>query len=292
MTRFILDSGDPEEYYAIKKLLTKHDKELWGGTTNPTLIAKKLSDRKVSAQEAFNLQKEIIQEILKIVPGVVSAEVYSDLETEASEMIVQGREIASWHERIAVKLPTTSEGFKARTALRKENILTNNTLVFSQQQIYAICLHERLIVKELGEREGEYPPFISPFVGRLDDQGEDGLKLVENGMEIKNNFKEKLWMLEASVRSVYHLIKGLELKTELMTIPAKIFYEWLESKDNPQPEKDLVKPELWIPPQTLTQIQSLEEFQKNLEEKTLNISHPLTEKGLLRFAKDWQNILQ
>lgn len=292
MTKLILDSGDPQEYRDISNLSKEKGYELWGSTTNPTLIAKKLAGKKLTHEEAFQLQKEIIDEITHIVPGAVSAEVYADDTTRAEEMIEQGREIASWHQRVVVKLPTTFEGFKARTILRKENIITNNTLVFSQEQIFAICLHEHLIHTTYGNREGKWPPFISPFVGRLDDIGEDGLTLVKNGMEIKKNFPEDLWMLEASVRTVSHLKEGMKLGTELITAPASIYSSWLGEEDIPKEAKNLRAPSLWQIPDHLKEISTLDEFYNAIKNNELTISHELTSKGIIRFVQDWQAILK
>lgn len=112
-TKFLLDSGDPDEYREIAKLAKDHGSELWGSTTNPTLIAKTILNKKFTQDEAFQLQKEIVLEIVRLLPGAVSAEVYADESTTADEMIAQGREIATWHQRVVVKLPTTLEGFKA-----------------------------------------------------------------------------------------------------------------------------------------------------------------------------------
>ena len=158
-----------------------------GGTTNPSLIAKKLAGEKVTQDEAFFKQKEIIFELLEIVPGAVSAEVYADMTTPAEAMVEQGREIAKWHERIHVKLPTTIEGFKARTVLRQLGIPTNNTLVFSQEQIFAICLHEEIIQRQTPIKN-TWPPFISPFVGRLDDLDFNGMDLIADGIKLKKMF--------------------------------------------------------------------------------------------------------
>ncbi len=291
MTKFILDSGDPQEYQKIAQLAREHGQELWGGTTNPSLIAKKLTGKKLTQQEAFELQKEIIYEIVEIVPGAVSAEVYADPTTTAPEMIEQGREIASWHKRIVVKLPTTLEGFKARTELRKDSILTNNTLVFSQEQIVAICLHEALIAKEYGKREGEWPPFISPFVGRLDDIGEDGLNLVGLGMELKKHFSEPLWMLEASVRTIHHFAQGIALGSELITAPASLYLEWFTTPYNKKETPELNKAKLIDIPPIIASMPTLTAFITALQENRLNISHPLTEKGIIRFTEDWQAIL-
>ena len=200
MTKFLLDSGDPDEFRLISNLAKENNSQLWGATTNPTLIAKKLSgpstslrgnNKKLSQKEAFQLQKQIVLEILDLVPGAVSAEVYADQKTKASEMIEQGKEIAAWHRRIVVKLPTTIEGFKARTQLRKNGIMINNTLVFSQQQVFAICLHEQIIQREFGPitpKANGWQCFVSPFVGRLDDINQNGMQLVENSMKMKNEF--------------------------------------------------------------------------------------------------------
>lgn len=292
MTRFILDSGDPKEYLSMASLTKSHGQELWGGTTNPSLIAKTLTGKKLTSQEAFDLQKEIVYEILDLVPGAVSAEVYADLETTGEQMAEQGREIASWHERIAVKLPTTIEGFKARTLLRKENIITNNTLVFSQQQIFAICLHEHIVTKTFSLPKTEWPSFISPFVGRLDDIGENGLSLVQHGMKIKQLFPENLWMLEASVRSNTHIKAGIELGSELITVPAKMLEIWFSGQTTTDPQQNLTTPDIWEAPTELLSLSTIDDFMEALTTKRLAIDHPLTEKGIIRFTEDWQAILK
>lgn len=296
MTKFLLDSGDPDEYRKIAELAKNNNSQLWGSTTNPTLIAKKLgTDKKYTREEAFNLQKEIILQIVQIVPGAVSAEVYADKDTKASEMIEQGQEIATWHDRVVVKLPTTVEGFKARTELRKLGITTNNTLVFSQEQIFAICLHEHIVQKQFGPFEEDFPPFISPFVGRLDDKGENGIDLVRNGMKIKALFKgSNLWMLEASVRSLEHIQDGIDANTELLTAPAKIFEQWFSrpyDTSSASISSSLKPIPYWQPTAELLKISTLDEFNYILATHTLNISHPLTDAGLERFAQDWQRIL-
>lgn len=293
MTRFILDSGNPDEYQTALELFTTNDQVLWGSTTNPSLIAKKLSETgsKLTIEEAFSLQKEIVTKILKIVPGAVSAEVYADAKTTAQEMIEQGREISEWNERIVIKLPTTKEGFIARAQLRKEHIVINNTLVFSQQQIYAICLQEHLLQREYHVK-GKWPCFISPFLGRLDDRGEDGSVLVRNGMELKKHFPEELWMLSASIRSVSHLKACIELGSELITAPLKVYTAWLEGTTQPQKDQSLSSPKLWEVPPHIKAIESLDEFNNAIETGTLDITHDLTEKGIEKFTEDWKALLK
>jgi len=297
MTRFILDSGDPNEYREIAKLAKEKGSELWGGTTNPSLIAKKLAGQKVTPQEAISKQKEIILELAEIVPGAVSAEVYADMTTSGEDMAQQGKEIATWHERVFVKLPTTIEGFKARTILRKEGIPTNNTLVFSQEQIFAICLHEEIIQRE-SKVDNLWPPFISPFVGRLDDLDFNGMDLVKEGMRIKQMFNTPLWMLEASVRVIEDFKKGIQLRSELITAPAKTYREWFllseyERKNISSQEHSASLQSIphWEAPLALLTTPDIDKFMQLLESGTLNINHPLTDKGILRFNEDWATIL-
>ena len=303
MIKFLLDSGDPDEYRDIATLAKQHGTELWGATTNPSLIAKKLAGKKISQQEAFDLQKQIVMEILDIVPGAVSAEVYADLHTTADEMIEQGKEIATWHERIFVKLPTTVEGFKARTELRKNKIPVNNTLVFSQEQVYAICLHEQLIQKQYGPVQNQWPPFISPFVGRLDDGGENGMGYVAHAMKLKQLFdtagQPNTWMLVASVRRIEHLKKSIDLQAEIITAPSKVYREWLTMPDDQKQgldtntyALDLKEIPVWQPTDEIRAIQSIEDFMQAIESNKLDIEHSLTTKGIERFTADWQAIIQ
>ncbi|MBI4078717.1 MAG: hypothetical protein HY429_00230 [Candidatus Levybacteria bacterium] len=306
MTRFLLDSGDPDEYREISSLAKQKGQELWGSTTNPTLIAKTISSKKITQDEAIALQKEIALEILKIVPGAVSVEVYADEITTAKEMISQGRDFAAWDKRIVVKIPTNIEGFKARSVLRKDGILTNNTLVFSLEQIFAICLHEEIIQQTYGPINSfsGWPPFVSPFVGRLDDSGVDGMELVEQSMVMKQklNFTfpqgRKVWMLEASVRSTSHIKRGINAEVELLTAPATVYKEWFtlkseerEKLDTQQYAASLSDLPKWEIPHHLLPTATEDAFFHLLTTDKLNIRHPLTDKGILRFAEDWKSIL-
>ncbi len=308
MTKFLLDSGDPDEFREISALAKKNGAILWSATTNPTLIAKKLVNKKVSQQEAFQLQKQIVLEIISIVPGAVSAEVYADANTTAEEMIIQGKDIATWHERVIVKLPTTIEGFKARSTLRKANIPINNTLVFSQEQIFAICLHEKIMSSEARSRsageksENSWPCFISPFVGRLDDIQIDGMQLVEHGMKIKEKVFERVptgipWMLVASIRRIEHMQRSIDCGSELITAPAKVYREWFTISDkqkeisNKDYAKDFAPIPYWEPSKELLEIETEEAFFEAISSGKLNIQHDLTDKGITRFAEDWKAII-
>lgn len=292
MTKFLLDSGDPIEYREISQLAKEKGSELWGATTNPSLIAKKLAGKKVTQQEALQLQKDLVMEILEIVPGAVSAEVYADNNTTAEQMIEQGKDIATWHERIYVKLPTTIEGFKARTELRKLGIAINNTLVFSQEQIYAICLHEELIRQTFNPKPNQWPSFISPFLGRLDDRGEDGLSMLKHGMELKNsNFDPNIsWMLSASIRNTYHVQQTIAVNCEIMTAPAKVYKDWFQNNIS-QAVPNLKEIPVWTPSDEVKKIQTIEDFTNAIETNVLNIHHDLTDQGIEKFTIDWKAII-
>lgn len=302
MTKFLLDSGDPQEYKEISALLKQKGNELWGSTTNPSLIAKKIASegKKLTTQEAFALQKQIVLEIIDIVPGAVSGEVYADDKTTSQEMVEQGREIASWHPRVVVKLPTTKEGFLARTELRKEGVGINNTLVFSQQQVFAICLHEKLMLQQYGPAKTGFPAFISPFVGRLDDKNENGLEFVSESIQILRKYftKDTAWMLEASVRNVYHMKAAIENNVELITVPASIYEEWFGLTPQEQDEINvndhlaaLKNIPIWQPSENILAISNINELMQAIESEKLNITHPLTTAGIDKFVKDWKAIL-
>lgn len=299
MTKFLLDSGDPLEYQEIASLAKSKGSQLWGATTNPSLIAKKLAGQKFTKEEAVNLQKKIVLEIVDIVPGAVSAEVYADQITTGEDMAEQGREIASWHPRVVVKLPTNLEGFRARGMLRKEGVGINNTLVFSQQQVFAISQHEKIMKSLYGPAKNHLPSFISPFVGRLDDKGENGLVFLHHAVNMTQTMFEKdlVWMLEASIRNLAHFKAGIDMGCELTTVPAKVYREWFGLSKEEQDTIDLTPPRslidipTWQVPVELTSITSETELMSTMTDGTLDISHPLTTSGIDKFVADWQAIL-
>lgn len=165
-----------------------------GVTTNPSLIAKEKRDL-----------KETIKEISDIVDGPISGEVIS-LDYEG--MIKEGEELASIHSNIVVKIPMTRDGLKAVSYLSKNNIKTNVTLIFSSTQAL------------LAARAGA--TYVSPFLGRLDDIGFNGLKLIE---EIKDIFKAhdiKTEIIAASVRNSIHIVESAKLGADIATIPPTV----------------------------------------------------------------------
>lgn len=214
-------------------------------------------------------------------------------------MIEQGREIATWHPRIVVKLPTTLEGFKARTALRQEGIPINNTLVFSQEQSFAITLHEKIMTNTYGKPRTDWPCFISPFLGRLDDKGENGLSFLNHATTTLHTLfgTDTCWMLAASLRNARHMKGSLLSRAELITAPSKVYKEWFALSDEEQqnlsvqPESELTEIPIWQPHESLLHITTIEAFMHALEEGRLDISHPLTTAGIEKFVEDWQEIL-
>lgn len=165
-----------------------------GVTTNPTLVAKE--------GKTF---KEVIPEICKIVDGSISAEVIS-LDSEG--MVKEAKEMAQWHKNVTIKVPMTEEGVKAIKALSKEGIKTNCTLVFSANQAL------------LAARAGA--TYVSPFVGRLDDMGQDGMELVAEILDVFDNYKFKTQVIVASVRHPQHVKQAAMLGAHVATIPYPI----------------------------------------------------------------------
>jgi len=162
-----------------------------GVTTNPSLVAK----------EGRRLE-EVIREICSIVQGPVSAEVTA---LDAEGMIQQAHELASWSPNVVVKIPLIPEGIKAVRVLSRESIRCNVTLCFSPVQA--------LIAAKAGAA------YISPFVGRLDDVGHDGLQLVEQILTIYRNYGFDTEVIVASCRTVTHVVQAALLGADIATIP-------------------------------------------------------------------------
>ena len=166
-----------------------------GVTTNPSLIAK----------EGVDFEKRV-KEITKVIKGPVSAEVISN---DPKEMIREGKKFATWAKNIYVKCPMTPEGLIATQALTKAGIRVNMTLVFSAAQA--------LLAAKAGAA------FVSPFIGRIDDMGQDGMELIAEIVEIYKNYDFKTEVLVASVRSPRQVAEAAMLGADICTVPAKIY---------------------------------------------------------------------
>ena len=165
-----------------------------GVTTNPSLVMKEGKDFKAT-----------ILEMCSHVP-CVSAQVTA---TDAPGMIKQGEEYASWHKNGVVKVPMTTEGLKAVSHFSKKKIRTNVTLVFSVPQA--------ILAAKAGAT------IISPFIGRLDDQGEDGMALIAEIMEVWSHSKFATEVLVASTRHPRHIVDAARLGAHICTIPVDVF---------------------------------------------------------------------
>jgi transaldolase len=179
-----------------------------GCTTNPSLIAK--SGRKFET---------VLAEICEIVDGPISAEVIS---TNAAGMIEEGRRLAKLHENIVVKVPMIAEGLKATKALSSEGIAINVTLIFQPAQ--------GMLAAKAGAS------FLSPFVGRLDDYGEDGMAMVGTLVEMLENYDYPAEVLVASVRHPNHFIEAARMGAHVATCPFKVIEQLLH---HPMTDKGL-----------------------------------------------------
>ena len=209
--KFFVDTADVAE---IKRL---NDTGLVDGvTTNPSLVAK-------SGRDFI----DVIKEICDLVNGPVSAEVTA---TDAAGMIEEGRKLAKVAGNVAVKVPLTEAGLVACKTLSGEGTPVNVTLCFSAAQA--------LLAAKAGAA------FISPFVGRLDDIGQDGMNLIGEIAEIYSNYDFATEILVASVRSPQHVVDAARIGADVCTLPPGVIWQLFK--------------------------------------------HPLTDKGLEAFLKDWE----
>ena len=189
-----------------------------GVTTNPSLIAKEGRDF-----------VETVKEITTIVDGPISAEVIS---LEADKMVEEAKPLAAIHKNIIIKIPMCAEGLKAVKQLTKLGIKTNVTLIFSAAQAL------------LAARAGA--TYVSPFLGRLDDIGTNGMILIEEIADIFKLHNIKTEIIAASIRNPIHVIDAARAGCDIATVPYKVIAQM--------------------------------------------INHPLTDKGIERFLKDWETV--
>ena len=172
-----------------------------GVTTNPTLVSK----------EGLSDYKAVVKEICSIIPGPVSAEVVVE-GTQA--MLEQARDIATWADNVMVKIPSTTEGLEVISTLAKENIKVNMTLCFSVNQAL------------LGALAGT--TYVSPFVGRLDDVGHDGMALVGEIVEVFNKYGLTTEVLAASIRHPLHCVAAAKAGAHVATVPYKVLLQMMQ----------------------------------------------------------------
>jgi transaldolase len=189
--KIFIDTADLDE---IKEIASWG--VLDGVTTNPTLVAK--------SGLSFN---EILDEIFKLVDGPISLEAVSD---KADDMVKEAKSLVlkvseKYRKNVTIKIPMTTEGLKAVKKLKKQGIKTNVTLIFSANQA--------LLAAKAGAT------FVSPFIGRLDDIGQEGMQVIEEIMEIFINYDIETEVIVASIRHPIHVINAARIGADIATIP-------------------------------------------------------------------------
>ena len=187
--KFFIDTADINEIKAAMEMGL-----IDGVTTNPTLVSK--------TGRPF---LEVAKEIVETVPGPVSLEVVS-LDTQG--MVDEARQLAKFGDNVVIKIPMTTEGLKAVKILSSEGIKTNVTLVFSPLQA--------LLAAKAGAT------YVSPFVGRLDDVGHDGMELISQVVQIYENYGFETEIIVASVRHPQHVLQAALIGADIATIPFKV----------------------------------------------------------------------
>src|SRR3989441_1982081 len=284
-TKILVDGGDPNETLRIKSLLGFVD----GQTTNPSLIAKNpeiqqliASGHKLTSQEENNEYKKIVQSISPLVGDAgVSIEVFADLGTRAEEMLAQGEEMFSWIPNAYVKYPCTHEGLRAAQMSVHKSIRVNMTLCLSQEQAAAVYAATK------GSKE---PVYVSPFVGRLDDRGEDGMDLVRNIKKMYERGDGHVHVLAASIRTINHLLCSFFLGTELATVPNKVLVEWTAA-GFPLPDQDFLYKGVDAKGKPLKPI-AYKDLDLYLPWESFDLAHELTTKGIQKFVADYQSTLR
>jgi transaldolase len=284
-TKILVDGGDAQETLKIKNLVGAVD----GQTTNPTLVAKNpdikrlvSSGQKLTTQQQLGEYKKIVQAISPLVGNAgVSIEVFADLDTPATDMVSQGEEMFTWIPNAYIKYPSTHEGLRAAQMSVQKNMRVNMTLCFSQDQAAAIYA---------ATRGSQFPVYVSPFIGRLDDRGENGMDLIRNIKKMFASSDGHVHILAASIRHLDHLLCSFAYDAELATAPAKVWEEWAASSF-PRPDQNFhynAKDKTGLP------LRPIAYKQLNLETpwQDFNIQHELTTKGIQQFVADYKSTVK
>lgn len=194
--RIFLDTANVEEISHGVKLGV-----VSGVTTNPSLVSK----------EGCRSYQELVQKICSLTSGDVSVEVIKE---EASGMIDQARQISQWAPNVVVKIPATEQGLEATTVLTKEGIRVNMTLCFSLNQAVLAALAGA--------------SYVSPFVGRLDDIGEDGMALIADIVDVFDRHSYNTRVLAASIRHPNHVLQAARVGAHVITMPYKVLTQMIK----------------------------------------------------------------
>lgn len=278
MTKFFLDSCNPDTTKKVKSVLGN----LYGQTTNPSLLVKnpklqnELVSGKLSEQRLLELYKEAVVAISKQIPeGSVSIEVYADSNSTTSQLLKQAENFYTWIPNAHIKFPTINTGLEAAENFVANGGRVNMTLVFSQAQSLAVHL-----VTIKAKNKGDV--FVSPFIGRLDEIGQNGIELVSNIQKMYAELDSKVEVLAASVRTLRHFQEAIALNCDIITAPSETLIAYKKDEIyQPQPDIAFAQSLASIPYQDL----NFSNWQD------IDIKHELTDKGLIRFTNDWNGVL-
>jgi transaldolase len=278
-TKIFLDGGDPGETRTLIEVMGFLD----GQTTNPTLISKNPNVQKrlekgeyFSEAEILENYESIVMDLSRLLPdGSISVEVNADEKTRAEAMLLQGKKMFSWIPNAHIKFPTTYEGLNAAAQAVKEKMRVNMTLCFTQEQAAAVHGATR------GAPKGSV--FVSPFVGRLDDMGYNGMELIQNIMQMYQKERSHVETLVASVRNMEHFMFSLHLQADIVTCPFKLLKEWADN-GMPMPDKDYEYDSRPFKPIPYLEISGTTPW------KEIRFQHELIDKGLESFARDWTKL--
>ena len=193
--RIFLDTANIDQIRQAAKLGI-----ISGVTTNPSLVSK----------EGLSDYKAVVKEICSIIPGPISAEV---LVEGIEPMIEQARQISTWAANIVIKIPATTDGLQVTSSLAKEGIKVNFTLCFSLNQAL------------LGALAGA--TYVSPFVGRLDDAGHDGMEVVKDIVDVFKSYELTAEVIAASIRHPQHCVTAAKAGAHIATIPYNVLMQMI-----------------------------------------------------------------
>jgi transaldolase len=276
MSRIFLDSGSYKETLNLVNEIGN----LEGQTTNPSLVAKNPEIKEMNLKfrnndEILAFYKNTIQKISGLIPnGSVSIEVYADKNSTSRDLLKQSEEMYKWIPNSHIKFPTTEAGLEAAGVFINNGGRVNMTLVFSQEQALAVHLATQ------NAKKGDV--FISPFIGRLEDIGQNGLELVNNIVEMYQELQSPVEILAASVRTVAQIQTCMPI-ADIITAPASLWKDWEKVKSQPSPEVEF--------PQTTFQPIPFLNLKYNVNWRDININHDLTTAGVQKFADDWNGLI-
>jgi len=276
-TRIFLDSGNPEDTKQAQITLGFLD----GQTTNPSLVMKNPHIQELKTKGELNVNniwkdyQEVAETIKSVIPGgSVSVEVYADNATTEEVMYVQAKELSSWFPGVFVKVPATTVGLKVAEKLVSEGINVNVTLCFSQEQAAAV---------HMATKNGKGLVYVSPFIGRLDDVGQNGIDLIDNIVRMYKEWGSHVAVLGASIRNLDHMFGCFQRNADIVTIPFSIIQSWKEYGFEKNPQEHI---------QTISDLTPI--AYKSLQEENwelYDIKHSLTDKGIEKFVADWKSLL-